>query len=59
MRAPYKKILPAVIVLIFAFAGFGQAPPEIKAKLDARILQPGNREQPLTSIKAWIRLRNG
>jgi hypothetical protein len=44
MSATYKKSFPAVMVLICicaiaAIAGFGQAPPEIKAKLDAKILE--------------------
>jgi len=37
MSAKYKNTLSAVIVLICAVAGLGQAPPEIKAKLDVEI----------------------
>lgn len=37
MITKYRSILPATIVFICAVAGFGQAPPEIKAKLDAEI----------------------
>lgn len=33
----YKSTLAALIFLICAIPGFGQAPPEIKAKLDAKI----------------------
>ncbi len=33
----YKNALGALIFLICAVSGFGQAPPEIKAKLDAEI----------------------
>ena len=37
MNTKYRNILPAMIVFICAVAGLGQAPPEIKAKLDAEI----------------------
>src|ERR1700690_3474915 len=41
MMIPACKNTLAVflLVLIYAVAGFGQAPPEIKAKLDAKIKQ--------------------
>jgi hypothetical protein len=48
--------LPA---LVFAFADFGQAPPEIKAKLDAKILQPGNREQPANLNRSMDQIATG
>ena len=37
MNTKYRSILTAMIVFLCAVAGFGQAPPEIKAKLDAEI----------------------
>jgi hypothetical protein len=43
MISIYKNALTSyLIVLICAVAGFGQAPPEIKAKLDAKIKQLGS-----------------